>query len=191
MRRDFSSASPSPRISQASRDTSVSRSDVVEPRQSSQGSNGSIVSNDDDSIVVHISDDGDGKGTGHSNGTGAGHSNGNGNGEVGKISGDSALKRDSVSVSVARGSSSSVASSSDSAPVSPKKSPASETHLPGAPGRFLSWLHQDPTLEGTLEKRSSDDYWASSLRLLGRGLHSFTSQLNLSRFGHTSPCPPV
>ena len=25
----------------------------------------------------------------------------------------------------------------------------------------------------------------------GRGLHSFTFQLNLSRFGHTSPCPPV
>jgi hypothetical protein len=26
---------------------------------------------------------------------------------------------------------------------------------------------------------------------VGRGLHSFTSQLNLSRFGHTYPCPPV
>jgi hypothetical protein len=25
----------------------------------------------------------------------------------------------------------------------------------------------------------------------GRGLHSFTIQHNLSRFGHTSPCPPV
>ena len=25
----------------------------------------------------------------------------------------------------------------------------------------------------------------------GRGLPSFTFQLNLSRFGHTSPCPPV
>ena len=25
----------------------------------------------------------------------------------------------------------------------------------------------------------------------GRGLHSFTSQLNLSRFGHTCPCSPV
>jgi len=25
----------------------------------------------------------------------------------------------------------------------------------------------------------------------GRGSHSSTSQLNLSRFGHTSPCPPV
>jgi hypothetical protein len=25
----------------------------------------------------------------------------------------------------------------------------------------------------------------------GRGLHSFTFQLNLSRFGHTSPCPTV
>ena len=24
-----------------------------------------------------------------------------------------------------------------------------------------------------------------------RGLHSSTFQLNLSRFGHTSPCPPV
>ena len=27
--------------------------------------------------------------------------------------------------------------------------------------------------------------------VVGRGLHSFTSQLNLSLFGHTSPCPPV
>jgi len=25
----------------------------------------------------------------------------------------------------------------------------------------------------------------------GRGLHSSTFQPNLSRFGHTSPCPPV
>jgi hypothetical protein len=25
----------------------------------------------------------------------------------------------------------------------------------------------------------------------GRGLHSSTFQLNLSPFGHTSPCPPV
>jgi len=25
----------------------------------------------------------------------------------------------------------------------------------------------------------------------GRGLQSSTYQLNLSRFGHTSPCPPV
>jgi len=25
----------------------------------------------------------------------------------------------------------------------------------------------------------------------GRGLHSSTSQHDLSRFGHTSPCPPV
>jgi len=25
----------------------------------------------------------------------------------------------------------------------------------------------------------------------GRGLHSFISQLNLSRFSYTSPCPPV
>jgi hypothetical protein len=27
--------------------------------------------------------------------------------------------------------------------------------------------------------------------LLGRGLHSFTSQVNSSRFGHTSTYPPV
>jgi len=27
--------------------------------------------------------------------------------------------------------------------------------------------------------------------VLGRGLHSSTLQLNLSRLGHTSPCPPV
>ena len=30
-----------------------------------------------------------------------------------------------------------------------------------------------------------------SARELGRGLHSSTFQLNLSRFGHTSPCPAV
>jgi len=29
------------------------------------------------------------------------------------------------------------------------------------------------------------------LRPVGRGLHSFTSQLSLSRFNHTSLCPPV
>ena len=28
-------------------------------------------------------------------------------------------------------------------------------------------------------------------KMLGRGLHSFASLLNLSQFGHTSPCPPV
>ena len=28
-------------------------------------------------------------------------------------------------------------------------------------------------------------------KLKGRGLHSSTSRLNLSRFGLTSPCPPV
>jgi hypothetical protein len=26
---------------------------------------------------------------------------------------------------------------------------------------------------------------------VGRGIHSLTSQLNLRRFGHTTPCPPV
>ena len=31
--------------------------------------------------------------------------------------------------------------------------------------------------------------WASNIP--GRGLHSSTVQLNLSRFGHTSSCPPV
>jgi len=30
-----------------------------------------------------------------------------------------------------------------------------------------------------------------TLYIRGRGLISLTSQLNLSRFGHTSPCPPV
>jgi len=28
-------------------------------------------------------------------------------------------------------------------------------------------------------------------RVLGRGLHSSTFQLNLGRLGHTSACPPV
>ena len=31
----------------------------------------------------------------------------------------------------------------------------------------------------------------STTNRMGRGSHSFTSQLNLSRFGHTTPCPPV
>jgi len=30
-----------------------------------------------------------------------------------------------------------------------------------------------------------------TLRAAGRGLHSSTFQLNLSRFGHNSPCTPV
>ena len=34
-------------------------------------------------------------------------------------------------------------------------------------------------------------FFATVTSLRGRGLHSFTSQLNLSRCGHTSPCPPV
>jgi SWI/SNF-related matrix-associated actin-dependent regulator of chromatin subfamily A member 5 len=29
------------------------------------------------------------------------------------------------------------------------------------------------------------------LLITGRGLHSFSVQLNLSRLGHTSPCAPV
>jgi len=29
------------------------------------------------------------------------------------------------------------------------------------------------------------------VHVASRGLHSFAPQLNLSRFGHTSPCPPV
>jgi hypothetical protein len=34
-------------------------------------------------------------------------------------------------------------------------------------------------------------YEPYNITITGRGLHSFTFQLNLSRFGHTSPCPPV
>jgi hypothetical protein len=37
----------------------------------------------------------------------------------------------------------------------------------------------------------TDSFRAQILRLLGRGLHSSTFQLNLSRFGHPSPRPPV
>ena len=33
--------------------------------------------------------------------------------------------------------------------------------------------------------------WSELAGKHGRDLHSSTSQLNLSRFGHTSPCPPV
>ena len=38
---------------------------------------------------------------------------------------------------------------------------------------------------------TDDKLWMPVCRTLGRGLHSSTSQLNLSRFGHNSPCPPV
>jgi hypothetical protein len=36
-----------------------------------------------------------------------------------------------------------------------------------------------------------DELLAHGASVLGGGLHSFTSQLNLGRFGHTSVWPPV
>jgi len=42
-----------------------------------------------------------------------------------------------------------------------------ETNLPGAPGRFLSWLPREPTLEGTLEKQKSEGYFGSISRMFG------------------------
>ena len=42
-----------------------------------------------------------------------------------------------------------------------------DTNLPGAPGRFLSWLPREPTLEGTLEKQKSEGYFGSISRTGG------------------------
>jgi len=54
-----------------------------------------------------------------------------------------------------------------SSKVIPPQRPEDKTDLPSAPGRFLSWLPRDPTLEGTLEKRGGEGYFGSTLRLLG------------------------
>ena len=51
-----------------------------------------------------------------------------------------------------------------------------------------------PLGDGKLDFAEFTHYYNSHERLrevCGRGLDSSTSQLNLSRFGHTSPCPPV
>jgi hypothetical protein len=40
-------------------------------------------------------------------------------------------------------------------------------------------------------KAAEADAEAKYLQGTGRGLYSFTSQLNLSRFGQTSTCPSV
>ena len=45
--------------------------------------------------------------------------------------------------------------------------PANDSNLPGAPGRFLSWLPREPTLEGTLEKQKSEGYFGSISRMFG------------------------
>ena len=42
-----------------------------------------------------------------------------------------------------------------------------------------------------LWRRVTGPFVRAVQRVRGRGLHSFTSQLNLSCFGHTSLCPPV
>ena len=46
-----------------------------------------------------------------------------------------------------------------------------DSDLPGAPGRFLSWLKQSPTLEGTLEKHKSETFFGPALRLFGVGVN--------------------
>ena len=53
-----------------------------------------------------------------------------------------------------------------------------------------------PSIKGTQmynpEKGGWDELsFQDVMQMMGRGSHSFTSQLNLSRFGHTFPCPPV
>ena len=47
--------------------------------------------------------------------------------------------------------------------------PPRDSNLPGAPGRFLSWMRREPTLEGTLEKQKTEGYFGSTMRLLGLG----------------------
>ena len=49
-------------------------------------------------------------------------------------------------------------------------------------------LHDPPATAVALSARNTEEA-AKAPR--SRGLHSFTLELNLSRFGHTSPCPPV
>jgi ataxia telangiectasia mutated family protein len=53
------------------------------------------------------------------------------------------------------------------------------------------FLEQFPTPQVWYERRLAYTRSVAVNSIVGRGLHTFTSQLNLSRFGHTSPCPPV
>ena len=46
-------------------------------------------------------------------------------------------------------------------------------------------------LHESLLQRELAELASTASRMQGRGLHSSTFELNLSRFGHTSPCPPV
>jgi hypothetical protein len=44
---------------------------------------------------------------------------------------------------------------------------------------------------GNHERKYNFSHYSNRFRMPGRGLHSFTFQVDLSRFGHTSTCPPV
>jgi hypothetical protein len=64
-----------------------------------------------------------------------------------------------------------------------------------APGSKLLKLKYDKLLSNVAFnfnlRRYSQEFLKWALQPPGRGLHSSTFQLNLSRVGHTSPCPPV
>jgi hypothetical protein len=57
---------------------------------------------------------------------------------------------------------------------------------PAAPG-----VDNDVEVEGYATELQHGGQFMPMAVMPGRALHSSTFQLNLSRFGHTSPCPPV
>jgi DNA replication protein DnaC len=64
--------------------------------------------------------------------------------------------------------------------------PIVEAVIKGYNGTVFAYGQTGTGKTHTLGARGYDD---PAVR--GRGLHSSTVPLNLSRFGHTSPCPPV
>jgi hypothetical protein len=64
--------------------------------------------------------------------------------------------------------------------------------LPRRPASAGGNVHDSPaSMQKMHPKMQTWDSPASALLFPGRGLHSSSFQLNLSLFGHTSPCPPV
>jgi hypothetical protein len=49
-------------------------------------------------------------------------------------------------------------------------------------------MRVDDVASDTISARALDEGGVERARVAGRGLHSSTFQLNLSRFGHTCPC---
>ena len=83
----------------------------------------------------------------------------------------------------------------------PPKQPLHATPIPQKALTFSRKVERcKPLAEGMTEKEAqainkSLTALGRCIQMLaqggGRGLHSFTFQLNLGRFGHTPPCPPV